>query len=150
VSAHHHQTAHDSRAAIGQSRHAAEQADEVAGSNHSITSSARASSVGGTSRPSALALTRLMVKSNSAGCMTGKSAAGSPFRILENKPALSDRKTERPSTSPRARKHPNARQSEFPVSRSGMNQESDHNKHNESGQSGHEPQRPTPAQEKQK
>ena len=37
---------------------------------HSITSSARASSVGGTVRPSALAVTRLMAKSNNAGYMT--------------------------------------------------------------------------------
>ena len=43
-------------------------------SHHSITSSARASSVGGTSRPSALAVTKLMAKSNIAGYMTGKSA----------------------------------------------------------------------------
>jgi hypothetical protein len=46
--------------------------------------------------------------------------------------------------------HPNrqARQSEFPVSRGGLNQESDHNKHNDAGQSGHKPPKPTPAQEK--
>ena len=48
---------------------------------YSITSSARASSVEGTSSPSALAVTRLMAKSNMAGCITGKSAALSPFRI---------------------------------------------------------------------
>ena len=36
---------------------------------HSITSSARASSVGGTSRPSALAVLRLMTNSNLVGCM---------------------------------------------------------------------------------
>ena len=41
-----------------------------------------------------------------------------------------------------------ARQSEFPVSRGGLNQESDHNKHNDAGQSGHKPPKPTPAQEK--
>jgi len=46
---------------------AAEQRDEVA-SFHSITSSARASSVGGTSRPSALAVLRLMANSNLVGC----------------------------------------------------------------------------------
>jgi hypothetical protein len=34
-----------------------------------------------------------------------------------------------------------ARQSEFPVSRSGLNQESHHNKHNDPGQSGHKPQK---------
>jgi hypothetical protein len=34
------------------------------------------------------------------------------------------------------------------VSRGGLNQESDHNKHNGSGQSGHKPPKPTPAQQK--
>ena len=48
---------------------------------YSITSSARASSVGGTSRPSALALLRLMTKSNLVGCITGRSAGFSPLRI---------------------------------------------------------------------
>jgi hypothetical protein len=42
-----------------------------------------------------------------------------------------------------------ARQSEFPVSSGGLHQESDHNKHNEPGQSGHKPQQYGPAQEKQ-
>lgn len=46
-----------------------------------------------------------------------------------------------------ARREP--RQSEFPVSSGGMNQESDHNKHNRRTQQGHEPQTPMPAQEKQ-
>jgi hypothetical protein len=41
-----------------------------------------------------------------------------------------------------------ARQSEFPVSSRGMNQESDHNKHNDAGQSGHKPQEHSPAEEK--
>jgi hypothetical protein len=42
-----------------------------------------------------------------------------------------------------------ARQSEMPVSRRGMNQESrDHNKHNNPGQSGHKPQKHSPAEEK--
>lgn len=41
------------------------------------------------------------------------------------------------------------RQSEFPVSSGGMNQESDHNKHNDRTQPGHKPQSPEPAQEKQ-
>src|SRR5262249_10183942 len=44
-------------------RRAAEQRDEIAAAAHSITSSARASSVGGTSRPSALAVLRLMINS---------------------------------------------------------------------------------------
>jgi hypothetical protein len=42
-----------------------------------------------------------------------------------------------------------ARQSEMPVSRGGMNQESGHNKHNDPGQSGHKPQKHSPAEEKQ-
>src|SRR5215471_18030007 len=37
---------------------------------YSITSSARANSVGGTSRPSALAVARLMTRSNLVGCCT--------------------------------------------------------------------------------
>src|SRR5215472_3643973 len=41
---------------------------------HSITSSARASSVGGTSRPSAFAVLRLMINSSFVVCWTGKSA----------------------------------------------------------------------------
>lgn len=42
-----------------------------------------------------------------------------------------------------------ARQSEFSVSRGGMNQESrDHNKHNNPGQSGHASQQHSPAEEK--
>ncbi|MFN4143638.1 hypothetical protein [Aestuariivirga sp.] len=43
--------------------------------------------------------------------------------------------------------HPDERQSEFPVSRRGMNQESTHNKHNDGGQQGHKPQRHTDAEE---
>ena len=42
-----------------------------------------------------------------------------------------------------------ARQSEFSVSRGGMHQESrDHNKHNNSGQAGHKPQKHSPDEEK--
>ena len=49
--------------------------------SHSITSSARASSVGGTSRPSAFAVLRLMTSSNLVDCTTGRSAGFSPLRI---------------------------------------------------------------------
>ena len=49
---------------------------------YSITSSARASSVGGTVRPSALAVLRLRTSSNLTGRSTGKSAGLSPLRIL--------------------------------------------------------------------
>src|SRR5262245_15260780 len=46
----------------------AEQRDELASPDHSITSSARASSDGGTSRPSTFAVFRLIVSSNLIGC----------------------------------------------------------------------------------
>ena len=58
-------------------RRAAEQRDELA-PLHSITSSARASRVGGTSRPSALAVLRLITSSNLVGCSIGKSAGFAP------------------------------------------------------------------------
>src|SRR5262249_40370900 len=61
-------------------RHATKQGDERA-APHSMTSSARASSVGGTSRPSALAVLRLMASSNLVGCITGKSPGLAPLRI---------------------------------------------------------------------
>ena len=48
---------------------------------HSITSSARASRVGGTSRPSALAVLRLMTSSNLVGCWTGRSPGEVPLRM---------------------------------------------------------------------
>src|SRR6476661_8155942 len=53
---------------------AAEQRDELAPPHHSITSSARCCKNQGTSRPSALAVLRLMTSSNFEGCTTGKSA----------------------------------------------------------------------------
>jgi hypothetical protein len=46
---------------------AAEKRDEIAALHHSMTSSARASSIGGTSRPSALAVLRLITSSNLVG-----------------------------------------------------------------------------------
>ena len=48
---------------------------------YSITSSARASSIGGTSSPSALAVLRLITSSNLVGCSTGRSAGFSPLRM---------------------------------------------------------------------
>src|SRR5262249_35747111 len=60
-------------------RRAAEQRDELT-ALHSITSSARASSVAGISRPRALAVGRLMTSSNLVDCTTGSSAALSPLR----------------------------------------------------------------------
>jgi hypothetical protein len=59
---------------------AAEQRDERA-PLHSITSSAVASSDGGTVSPSVLAVWRLMTNSNFTVCWTGKAAGFSPLRI---------------------------------------------------------------------
>ena len=48
---------------------------------YSITSSARASSDGGTVTPMALAVIRLMISSNLIGCSTGISAGLIPCKI---------------------------------------------------------------------
>src|SRR5262245_36650148 len=61
-------------------RPAAEQRDEIA-ALHSITSSARASNVGGRSRPSALAVLRLISSWYFVGAWTGRLAGFSPRRI---------------------------------------------------------------------
>src|SRR5262249_60560012 len=61
-------------------RRAAKQADELP-PPHSITSSARASNVGGISRPSALAVLRLMTSRYLIRVCTGRSAALAPRRI---------------------------------------------------------------------
>src|SRR6516165_3353112 len=65
------------------SRRAAEKGDELAALHlraHSITSSATASSVGGTSSPSALAVRKLITSWYWVGCWTGRSAGFSPLR----------------------------------------------------------------------
>lgn len=71
--------------------------------------------------------------------MQGRKTHEQQRRILERKPDI--------DSPPEAPRHPQpkreARQSEFPVSRGGMHQESQHNKHNDPGQSGHKPQEPT-------
>src|SRR5262249_19881816 len=69
-------------AVVPPDRRPAEQRDEFATPDHSITSSARARSVGGISRPIALAVVRLMIRSNLVGCATGMSAGFAPRRIL--------------------------------------------------------------------
>src|SRR5262249_42477574 len=61
-------------------RSATEKRDELA-PLHSITSSAMASTPGGTVRPSAPAVFMLMTSSNLVGWSTGRSAGFSPFRI---------------------------------------------------------------------
>src|SRR5580693_1647492 len=50
--------------------------------DHSITSSARAKSVGGIVNPSTLAVFRLMTSSNLLLCCTGRSAGLAPLRIF--------------------------------------------------------------------
>src|SRR5262245_46840748 len=62
------------------SRRAADERDELA-PPHSITSSARASKVVGTSRPIALAALRLITSSYLVGACTGRSAGFWPLRI---------------------------------------------------------------------
>src|SRR5215831_8876154 len=64
----------------GRRRRAAEQRYELA-PLHSITSSAVASSLSGTVRPSILAVEALMTSSNLVDCTTGKSAGFAPLRI---------------------------------------------------------------------
>ena len=61
---------------------------------HSITLSARISTVGGMSRPSAVAVLRLITKSNLIGCSTGKSAGAAPFKILSTNVAALRNKSE--------------------------------------------------------
>src|SRR5215831_14825130 len=58
----------------------AEERDERA-ALHSITSSARPSSIGGTVRPIVLAVFRLITSSNLVGCWTGRSAGFSPMNM---------------------------------------------------------------------
>jgi len=67
-------------------RRAAEQRDELA-AVHSITSSARASTVGGSSKPIAFAVLRLMTSSYLFGACTGSSAGFSPLRMRSTYPA---------------------------------------------------------------
>jgi hypothetical protein len=87
--------------------------------------------------------------------MQGKKTHEQQLRILERKSDVPDaRQTEASMnrTGRDARVHlakPNARQSELPISRGGLNQESDHNKHNDPGQSHHKPQKHRAAEQKQ-
>src|SRR5262249_51829721 len=60
--------------------HTAEQRDEVA-AFHSITSSARASSIGGISKPRRLAVLRLITNSNFVDWITGRSVGLAPLRM---------------------------------------------------------------------
>ncbi|UPK39476.1 hypothetical protein IVB18_20970 [Bradyrhizobium sp. 186] len=86
--------------------------------------------------------------------MQGRKTHEQQVRILERKPDVPDaRELEQasgrnPGNVAVHRPRAEARQSEFPVSRGGLNQESDHNKHNNPGQSGHKPPKPSPQQQK--
>src|SRR5262245_50241003 len=62
-------------------RRATEQHDDFAPPLHSITSSARASRVDGTSMPRAFAVFMLMTSSYLVGACTGRSAGFSPLRM---------------------------------------------------------------------
>jgi hypothetical protein len=86
--------------------------------------------------------------------MQGPKTHEQHLRLLEKKPDVPDRRQadmalQRAEDNSRLQRSPTARESEFPVSRSGMNQESDHNKHNDPGQPSHKPQQPTVLEEKQ-
>jgi hypothetical protein len=79
--------------------------------------------------------------------LQGKKTHEQQMRILERKPDVPDARqmeenaqTQHLGGGKIARRE--GRQSEFPVSRGGLNQESQHNKHNRPGQSGHKPQKP--------
>ena len=82
--------------------------------------------------------------------MQGNKTHEQQLRILEKKDDVP--KPGDPNTPPAPavkQADPGERESEFPVSRGGLNQESrDHNKHNHPGQSGHGPQKHSPAEEK--
>jgi len=86
--------------------------------------------------------------------MQGNKTHEQQLRILERKADVPDQRElkqvvgRNPEDNAVHRVNRQARQSEFPVSRGGLNQESDHNKHNHAGQSGHKPPKPTPAQQK--
>jgi hypothetical protein len=82
--------------------------------------------------------------------MQGKKTHEQQLRTLERKPDYPDSGRTDAADKDQQRHQPDtqARESEFPVSRGGLHQESDHNKHNRSGQSSHKPQSHEPAQEK--
>jgi hypothetical protein len=75
----------------------------------------------------------------------GRKTHEQQLRMLERKPDFPDERrlnSELARTgSARSIRHQEARQSEYAVSRGGLNQESQHNKHNHQGQAGHKPQK---------
>jgi hypothetical protein len=87
--------------------------------------------------------------------MQGKKTHEQQMRILERKDdvpssARSDAEKQADAIAGAAKvQRRGGRESEFPVSSGGMNQESDHNKHNHPTQQNHKPPKPQPAQQKQ-
>ena len=87
--------------------------------------------------------------------MQGKKTHEQQMRILESKddvpsPPRSERQTQADVVAGSAKvQRRGGRESEFPVSSAGMNQESDHNKHKHPTQQNHTPVRLQPAQQKQ-
>jgi len=85
--------------------------------------------------------------------MQGKKTHEQQVRILERKPDQPDAREldqalgREPAHHAGHQARAEARQSEFPVSRTGLNQENDHNKHNDPGQSGHKPQKSSTSQQ---
>jgi hypothetical protein len=80
------------------------------------------------------------------GLPQGRKTHEQQLHILERKPDLPDARqleqdNARAEGSAKLPRHEDARQSEFAVSRGGLNQESQHNKHNHPGQTGHKPQK---------
>src|SRR5262249_54591788 len=74
---------HQPMSALGQKRTSSTLFNHLIGAaSYSITSSARASSVGGIVKRSALAAFRFMTKSNFSGCCTGSSDGLAPLKIL--------------------------------------------------------------------
>jgi hypothetical protein len=77
--------------------------------------------------------------------LQGKKTHEQHLRILERKADVPDQRRLEQEAAQLTEGHvahvvnPHARQSEFPVSRGGMNQESKHNKHNRKTQAGHKP-----------
>jgi hypothetical protein len=80
--------------------------------------------------------------------MQDKKTHEQQLRILENKEDMPDARRRKPPAEQAHIADRNTRESEFAISRGGVNQESDHNKHNDEGQHGHKPQQHSPAEEK--
>jgi hypothetical protein len=85
--------------------------------------------------------------SGSGAAPQGRKTHEQQLRMLERKPDFPDERqldndiARARAGSARSPSHREARQSEFPVSRGGLNQESQHNKHNHHTQGGHKPQK---------